>query len=53
MEQEGVPVNDLCALCEKDPYYYKCPDLLHLTEEGYRRCAEQAAEFIRRELEKA
>ncbi|MBR6568973.1 MAG: SGNH/GDSL hydrolase family protein [Clostridia bacterium] len=50
MAAEGVPVNDLYALCKKDPYCYKCPDLLHLTEEGYRKCAQQTAEIILREL---
>ena len=48
MQGEGVTVNDLYALCIKDKYYYKCPDLLHLTEEGYRRCAEQTASAIRK-----
>jgi len=48
MQGEGVTVNDLYALCIKDKYYYKCPDLLHLTEEGYRRCAEQTAFAIRK-----
>lgn len=47
MKSEGVRVNDLYSLCLEDPHYYKCPDLLHLTEEGYRRCAEQAARIIR------
>ena len=50
MEAEGVTVNDLFALCEQHPYCYKCPDLLHLTEEGYRKCAEQAAQLILKEL---
>ena len=50
MEAEGVPVNDLYALCEQDPYYYKCADLLHLTETGYRKCARQTADYILREL---
>ncbi|MBQ3868391.1 MAG: SGNH/GDSL hydrolase family protein [Clostridia bacterium] len=47
MRREGVAVNDLYALCLSDPHYFKCPDLLHLTEEGYRRCAEQTAQAIR------
>ena len=47
MKSEGVMINDLYALCIKDKHYYKCPDLLHLTEEGYRRCAEKTAEAIR------
>ncbi len=50
MAAENVTVNDLYALCEQDPYYYKCADLLHLTEEGYRKCAEQTAAVILREL---
>ena len=48
MEKEHVAVNDLYSLCLEDKYYYKCPDLLHLTEQGYRRCAEKTAEMIRR-----
>ena len=51
MEEEGVTVNDLYALCKEDPNYYKCEDLLHLTEEGYRRCARQTADLILRALE--
>lgn len=50
MAQEQIPVNDLYALCMEDPRYYKCSDLLHLTEEGYRRCAQQIARVILREL---
>lgn len=48
MKREGVTVNDLYSLCLEDPHYYKCPDLLHLTEEGYRRCAEKTADLIRK-----
>lgn len=50
MEKEGVPFNDLYALCKQDPHCYKCPDLLHLTEEGYRACARQAVSFIEKYL---
>ncbi len=46
MAQENVPVNDLYALCLEHPRYYKCDDLLHLTDEGNRRCAAQVAEMI-------
>ncbi len=46
MEAEHVPVNDLYALCKEDPGYYKCEDMLHLTEAGYRRCAAQIAEKV-------
>ena len=47
MQEEGVRINDLYSLCLEDPHYYKCEDLLHLTEQGYRRCAEQTASVIR------
>ncbi len=46
MAEENVPVNDLYELCLEHPRVYKCDDLLHLTEEGSRRCAEKAAEII-------
>ena len=46
MAQEGIPVNDLYALMLQGDRYYKCPDLLHLTEEGSRLCARQAADMI-------
>ena len=52
MESEGVTVNDLYSLCLKDRHYYKCPDLLHLTEEGYRKCAEKTADAIRKACKK-
>lgn len=52
MAQEKVTVNDLYALCLTDPNYYKCEDMLHLTAEGYRRCAAQAAELILKELDR-
>ena len=51
MEELDVPVNDLCALCMEDARRYKCDDLLHLTEEGSRRCAEQVAAYIRKYAE--
>lgn len=50
MAEEHIPVNDFYALCMEDKNRYKCEDMLHLTEEGYRRCAAQAASMIRREL---
>lgn len=48
MEAEGVVVNDLYTLCLKGPKYYKCDDMLHLTEEGYWEIARQTADCIRR-----
>ena len=50
MAEENVPVNDLYALCLESPTYYKCPDMLHLTQEGYLACARQAVEWIERLL---
>ena len=50
MDEEGVLVNDLYELCLQGEKYYKCPDMLHLTEEGYRHCAAQACEYIRKYL---
>ena len=46
MKQEDVTVNDLYALMLEDSNYYKCGDMLHLTEEGSRKCAAQAARLI-------
>lgn len=50
MAEEGILVNDLYSLMLGDPHYYKCPDMLHLTEEGYRLCARQAAKYIGEKL---
>ena len=47
MEELEVPVNDLYALCMEDDRRYKCEDLLHLSEEGSRRCAKQVADYVR------
>lgn len=48
MNELNVPVNDLYELCMKDDRRYKCEDLLHLSAEGNRRCAEQVADYIRK-----
>ncbi|WP_214628933.1 SGNH/GDSL hydrolase family protein [Paenibacillus agaridevorans] len=48
--EEGITVNDLYSLMLQDKNYYKCEDGLHLTEEGYRLCAEQAAKLILEKL---
>ncbi|MBP1587737.1 MAG: SGNH/GDSL hydrolase family protein [Clostridia bacterium] len=48
MAREGVAVNDLYEICLEDPHFYKCPDQLHLTGEGYRRMAEAVAEAVRK-----
>lgn len=50
MAQEHIAVDDLYELMLTGKDYYKCHDGLHLTEKGYRLCAAQAAELIRKEL---
>ena len=50
MAEMGVAVNDLYALCMEDERRYKCADLLHLSDEGNRRCAAQVAEYIRENI---
>ena len=50
MEELEVPVNDLYALCMEDARRYKCEDLLHLSAEGSRRCAQQVAQYVRANL---
>lgn len=50
MAEENITVNDLYELMLKGENYYKCEDLLHLTQEGYRLCAEQAAKRIEEKL---
>lgn len=50
MAEENVTVNDLYELMHKGKNYYKCPDRLHLTEEGYRLCAKQAVQLIEEKL---
>lgn len=46
MRREQVAVNDLYALMSRRKDCYKCADRLHLTPEGYRLCAQQAAQMI-------
>jgi lysophospholipase L1-like esterase len=50
MAGENIAVNDLYALMCRDKNLYKCEDGLHLTEEGYRLCAAQAARMIEEKL---
>lgn len=50
MSQENITVNDLYTIMLKDKNCYKCEDMLHLTEEGYRICAENAARLIAEKL---
>jgi len=50
MAEQNIVVNDLYAQMLKGENYYKCEDMLHLTEEGYKICAEQAAKRIEEKL---
>lgn len=50
MQDENIIVNDLYTLMLNDKNFYKCEDRLHLTEEGYKLCAEQAARLITQKL---
>ncbi|MBQ5748513.1 MAG: hypothetical protein IIV87_00010 [Oscillospiraceae bacterium] len=52
MQELNIPVNDLYELCyDESKNHYKCEDLLHLSEEGKVRCAEQVAQMIRKHLD--
>jgi hypothetical protein len=50
MQDENITVNDLYTLMFNGKNFYKCEDKLHLTEEGYKLCAEQAARLIAQKL---
>lgn len=53
MAEENITVNDLYSvLYNKEKNFYKCEDHLHLTEEGYRLCAENAAKLILEKINK-
>ena len=47
MKKKNVYINDLYTLLLDGYHYYKCSDSLHLTEEGYKKCAMQVAKVIR------
>lgn len=47
MNEENVFVNDLYSLVLKDENFYKCPDKLHLTSQGYNICANMIADIIK------
>lgn len=50
MHQHRIEVNDLNAVVKERAEEYICDDLLHLTEEGSKACARQAADSIRKYL---
>ena len=47
MRKENVAVNDLYSLLLKEERYAKCYDSLHLTIDGYKKCAKQVSLVIR------
>lgn len=50
MKKENVQINDMYSRMLSGPKYFKCPDMLHLTESGYKECAILTAETIRKHL---
>lgn len=53
MKKLNIPINDLYKLLlVKSKNYYKCKDSLHLTEEGYKLCANKVALKIKEILSK-
>ena len=50
MQEENIPVNDLYARTSQHETFYKSEDRLHLTDEGYRVCAQAVANAIRENL---
>ena len=50
MESEKVYVNNLYDLLITGKKFYKCPDMLHLTEDGYKLVAKKIAMVIRKGL---
>ena len=50
MIRESITINDMYSRMLTGPKYYKCPDMLHLTENGYKECAIVTAEVIRKYL---
>ena len=50
MENEKVYINDIYTTLSSGSKFYKAPDMLHLTEEGYKIVAKQIASVIRKVL---
>lgn len=50
MRSRNIEINDLNRLVKEDLQDHICDDLLHLTEEGYRKCAAQTIAAIRNYL---
>ena len=47
LREKGVAINDLYAILAPDIYANICDDLIHLSEQGIRLCAESTARAIR------
>ncbi len=47
LQEKGIIINDLHSLVAEDTEKYICDDLVHLTEEGAKVCAEQVAKVIK------
>ena len=50
MKNEGIPINDLHALVAEDVDKYLSEDMLHLSQEGIKKCAEAVVEIVERKL---
>jgi len=46
MKNEGIPINDLHALVAEDVDKYLSEDMLHLSQEGIKKCAERVVKII-------
>jgi len=50
MNHHHVAINDMYHPFLKGPFYYKCPDMLHLSEDGNKLAAQLVASAIRKYL---
>jgi len=50
MKSEGILINDLHALVAEDADKYLSEDMLHLSQEGIKKCAEAVVEIVERKL---
>jgi len=49
MRDEGISVNDLHSVINSNVDKYLSEDMLHLSENGIKKCAEAVSEFIKKE----
>jgi lysophospholipase L1-like esterase len=52
MKSESIPVNDLHAVVAEDVNAYLADDMLHLSDEGIKKCAEAVVKMIKTEAKK-